>query len=93
MLPIPPLASTAYAALQGVRQTEDRVEQVRRPIGEPKDPTNPADRYEHSVESSEEVQAIHDEEAKQQPGKNKHPHRQHADPDSDDTESHLDLTA
>ncbi len=91
MLPIPPLASAAYGATQVQRQTEETIAQVRNAQERAKDAAAHADRYEHSVESADEVQAIHDEETHQQPKKNKPHHK----PGKDDEEAdpHLDLTA
>lgn len=93
MLPIPPLTSAAYAAAQ-VRQTDDKVQQVRREQARAKDTTASADRFEHSVESSEELQAINpeDERAKQQSKKKPRKPK----PPTDEPEQkppHLDLKA
>jgi len=93
MLPIPPLASAAYGATQVQRQTEEKIAQVRSIQARAKDAANHADRYEHSVESSDEVQAIHDEETHQQPKQSKHQHKPDHDADDEDGGPLLDLTA
>ncbi len=92
MLPIPPIAYAAYAGTQSIRQTEEKTEQVKRAQTEEKDSAAAADRYEHTVESTDEVQPIHDEEQKH-PEQEKHgKHHRQNDGDEDDLE-HLDLTA
>ena len=93
MLPIPPLASAAYAATQVQRQTEEKAQQVRASQFRKKNSAAAADEYVHTVESTDEIQPIHDEDTKQQQPRKK-PDR-HGQPaaDEDDEMPHLDLTA
>ncbi len=92
MLPIPPLASAAFAATQVQRLSEEKSDQLRRVQSRKKNAAATGDEYVHTVESSEELQPIHDEDSKQQQQRRK-PTR-HPDPSKgDDEQPHLDLTA
>jgi hypothetical protein len=76
------------------QQAEDKDHQAHRAADRRKDSGAAGDRYEHSVESSEEIAPIHDEE-KDYPDQKRQQHAHHDD-DSDDDQNedeHLDLTA
>lgn len=92
MLPIPPLASAAFAASQVQKQSEANADQIRRVQSRKKNTAASGDEYVHTVESSEELQPIHDEDPKQQQGRKKQSkHRGQDKPDDD--RPRLDLTA
>lgn len=92
MLPIPPLASAAFAATQVQRQAEDKAQQVRASQSRKKNSAAAGDEYVHTVESSDELQPIHDEDPKPQQRRKKPGHPK---PEADDDTglTHLDLTA
>ena len=93
MLPINPLAYATYAGTQSIRQSEEKSDQAKRAQEQEKD-TSAADRYEHSVESTDMVQPIHDEDHRQQAKKSKYTKKPLKDDGSDDdSQTHLDLTA
>jgi len=94
MLPIPPLASVLAAGVQQVqRHTEEKAEQVRRAQNRKKDSAATEDEYIHTVESSDEVQPIHDEDPKRDQPR-KPPHKRDGKPGEDqDDHPHLDLKA
>jgi len=93
MLPIPPLASAVIAATQVQRSSEEKAEQVRRAQNRAKDAGNNTDEYVHTVESSDEVTPIHDEDPKQQYKGRKHAKHPNESESDEDGEQHLDLTA
>jgi len=93
MLPIPPLAySVTGTAAQAARQIEEKSEQVRRAQVKAKDSAANGDEYVHTVESTDELQPIHDQDARQQQGKPKHPRKPFKEGESDEP-LHLDLKA
>lgn len=94
MLPIPPLAASAIGAVAAQRQSEEKLQLQQRASDRAKETSPTGDRYEHSVESSEAIQPIHDEDERSQQQKKKQPKRKpFVAPQSEDGESHLDLKA
>jgi len=77
-----------------LQQAKDKDRQAQRTSDKRKDSGAGGDRFEHSVESPEEVAPIHDEQ-KEHPNKKRQQPHLHKDEESDDDtgESHLNLTA
>lgn len=92
MLPIPPLASAAFAATQVQRQSEEKADHIRRVQSRNKNTAATGDEYVHTVESSEELQPIHDEDPKQQQQRKKQ-QRHASQTKPEDDQPRLDLTA
>jgi hypothetical protein len=94
MLPIPPLASGVAGASAMQRQAEEKIAQVKQAQNRAKETAAAGDRFEHAVESSEAVQAIHDEDEQSRQQQKKNPKRRTAYVEEpDDGEPHLDLKA
>jgi hypothetical protein len=73
-------------------QASDKDRQLRRAADLEKNAGLSEDRFEHAVESSEEVDPIHDEQ-KQDPKKKRQPHKQPTEEQQANEEPGLDLTA
>lgn len=90
-----PLAQSAQVARQ---QTSEKTQQIRRAQAARKNVAAQSDTFEHTVESTEEVTAIHDEQRQQpdpsprrpRPAKPKRPPR---DGDTTDPPPSIDVTA
>ena len=94
MLPIPPLVSSAIGSAAVARQAEEKIAQVKQAQNRAKEAAAAGDRFEHAVESSEAVQAIHDEDERAKQQQKKHPKRRPPVLDTPENgESHLDLKA
>ena len=70
-----------------------RIAKPSRASDKRKDSGAGADRFEHSVESSEEIAPIHDEQKDNPKKKRQSPHNHKDEESDDDGESHLNLTA
>lgn len=95
MSQINPFAGSIVQASSVQRQqATDKERQAQRNIDKRKDSGATGDRFEHSIESSEELAAIHDEQ-KDHPSKKRQQHQPHQDEEQEenDGESHLNLTA
>ncbi len=95
MLPIPPLASAAYAATQ-VRQSDDKIQQLRKTRQLQRNSATSGDRYEHSVESAEELQPVQDDPGQSRQSKKHSPRKSPTDIDMEnlpDEGTNLDLKA
>jgi hypothetical protein len=96
MSQINPFAGSIVQASGVQRQmATDKERQAQRIIDKRKDSGATGDRFEHSIESSDEVAPIHDEQKDQPSKKRQQQHTQQDDEKSDDDngEPHLDLTA
>jgi broad specificity phosphatase PhoE len=91
-----PITGAALVGQQiSVRQTDDKAAQIRRAQETARNIAARTDRFEHVVESTEEVDPAHDEDKKkdQKRGKSKpHPQAETDTPDDQDRPK-LDLTA
>lgn len=93
MLPIPPLASSVIGAAAAQRQSEERLHLQQRAADRAKETAPTGDRYEHSVESSDAIQPIRDQDDRAQQQKKKQKRKPYIGDEPDDGESHLDLKA
>ena len=92
-----PLAGSILQSTQvQQQQSADKTRQVRRQQTLGKNIAAPSDEYEHSVESSEQLAAIHEDDSKDQPQKRRSKAK-HSNADDETVEpdgnAHIDLTA
>jgi len=75
------------------RQGDDKERQIRRVQNLGKNAALQGDRLEHQVESSDALQPIHDQETPFQSNRRSRKHPQSPQPQKQDGQDHVDLTA
>jgi hypothetical protein len=96
MSDINPFAGTILQSTQVQhQQSADKTRQVRRQQSVKKNVAASTDEYEHSVENSEALAPIHEEDSKDHPQKRRSSKRHHAaqKETEDGQKPHIDLTA
>lgn len=92
---INPISGTAMAgAVQQNQLAADKTRQIRHQQKLQRNAAAATDQFEHAVENTEEVAAIHDEQRRERPQpdpKERHKHEPDEDPEAED-HPHIDVT-